>query len=142
MDSSTKNRLAFAGVSALTVLTWYALPDAVRSRPARTVIKAGLLGVTAAGVSMMPQIYPDTARLTGPPIDLPRTTLTAVLAGAAALATVGTVWGEKAIYARGERIRATGVRCAHSPAAAMLALVTGLAALVDWPTIVRGVTES
>ncbi len=58
MDSSTKNRLAFAGVSALTVLTWYALPDAVRSRPARTVIKAGLLGVTAAGVAMMPADLP------------------------------------------------------------------------------------
>ena len=42
LDDPRTSRLAFAGVAALTVLTWYALPDAVRSRRARTVIKAGL----------------------------------------------------------------------------------------------------
>jgi hypothetical protein len=141
MDSSTKNRLAFAGVSALTVLTWYALPDAVRSRPARTVIKAGLLGVTAAGVAMIPQIYPEAPPLTEPKIDLPRTTQTALLVGAAALTVAGTIWGEKAIYARGERTRAEGVRCAHTPAAVALAAATGLVAVVPWPTVVRRVTQ-
>ena len=40
LNDPMTSRLAFAGVAALTVLTWYALPDAVRSRRARTVIKA------------------------------------------------------------------------------------------------------
>ena len=53
LDDLRVSRLAFAGVSALTVFTWYALPDAVRSRRARVVVKAGLLGVTAAGAAMM-----------------------------------------------------------------------------------------
>lgn len=142
-NESQTNRLAFAGACALTVLTWYALPDAVRSRRARTMIKAGLLVVTGAGVAMIPQVFPDAQRLTeGPPVDLPRTTLTALSIGAAAIAIAGTIWGEKAIYARGERIRARGVRCAHTPAAAAMALATGAAALVDWPKLTQRVTES
>lgn len=132
----TTTRLAFAGVSALTVLTWYALPDAVRSRPARMLIKAGLLAVTAAGVAMIPQVYPDAERLTKEPvIDLPPSAKTALLVGTGLVAVAGTIWGEKAIYARGERVRADGVRCAHTPAAAALALATGAFALVDWPRV-------
>ena len=141
-NESQTNRLAFAGVSALTVLTWYALPDAVRSRRARAVIKAGLLVVTGAGMAMVPQVFPDAQRLTdGPPIDVPRTTLTAVSIGAAAVAIAGTIWGEKAIYARGERIRARGVRCAHTPTAAAMALATGAAMLVDWPRLAQRLTK-
>jgi hypothetical protein len=143
INDSTMTRLAFAGVSSLTVLTWYALPDAVRSRRARTVVKAGLLGVTAAGVTMVPQVFPEARELSNVPrIDLPRPTLTAVSIGAAAIAVAGTIWCEKAIYARGERIRAGGVRCAHTPAAVAMALATGAAALVDWPTLAARVTES
>ena len=132
-NDSRTTRLAFAGVSALTVLTWYALPDAVRSRGARAVIKVGLLGVTAAGVAMMPQVFPEARDLTPlRRLDLPAPALAALAVGAAALTTIGTIWGEKAVYARGERLRARGVRCAHTPVAAMLALATGAAVLVDW----------
>jgi hypothetical protein len=107
------------------------------------VIKAGLLGVTAAGVAMVPQVFPEAHELTKDPrIDLPRPTLTALFIGAAAIASAGTIWCEKAIYARGERIRAGGVRCAHTPAAVAMALATGAAALVDWPKLAARVTES
>ena len=104
------NRLAFAGVSALTVLTWYALPDAVRSRGARVVIKTGLLGVTAAGDAMMPQVYPQARTFRPQPgTDLPVSVRAALAVGGTAVAVAGTIWGEKAIYARGERRRARGV---------------------------------
>ena len=143
LDDPKTSRLAFAGVSALTVLTWYALPDAVRSRPARAVIKVGLLGLSAAGVAMIPQVFPEARRLKlEPGIDLPGPAVAALAVGATAVATGGTIWLEKAIYARGERIRARGVRCAHTPAAAAMALATGAAALVDWTKLSGRVTES
>lgn len=143
MDDARTNRLAFAGVSALTVLTWYALPDAVRSQRGRGVIKAGLLGVTAAGAAMIPQVFPDARELKPEPrIDLPGPARAALALGATAVATVGTIWAEKAIYAHGERRRASGVHCAHTPAAVLLALATGAAALIDWAKLARKVTES
>lgn len=138
---SRNNRLTFAGVAALTVLTWYALPDAVRSRGLRAVIKTGLLGVTAAGMAMIPQVYPDAEKFAQEVRnDVPESARTAAAAGAAALAVVGTIWGEKVIYARGERIRAGGVRCAHTSAAVAMALATGAAALVDWPALAHRFT--
>jgi hypothetical protein len=143
LDDPRTSRLAFAGVSALTVLTWYALPDAVRSRRARAVIKAGLLGVSAAGAAMIPQVFPEARRLKPEPrIDLPGPALAALAVGATAVVTAGTIWFEKAIYARGERKRARGVHCAHTPAAAAMALATGAAALVDWTRLASRVTES
>lgn len=133
MDEPRTNRLAFAGVSALTVLTWYALPDAVRSRRARAVIKAGLLGVTAAGAAMIPQVFPEVRDFRLEPFnDLPAPAVAALGVGATALATVGTIWFEKAVFASGERKRARGVRCAHTPAAVAMALATGAVALADW----------
>ena len=143
LDDPRTSRLAFAGASALTVLTWYALPDAVRSRRARAVIKAGLLGVSAAGVAMIPRVFPEARRLKpGPGVDLPGPVVGALAVGGTAVAAAGTIWLEKAIYARGERKRARGVRCAHTPAAAAMALATGAAALVDWTKLARKVTES
>ncbi len=143
IDDSRTNRLAFAGVSALTVLTWYALPDAVRSRRARGVIKVGLLGVTAAGAAMIPQVFPEARELKlEPPVDLPAPALAALALGATAAATVGTIWFEKVVFAYGERQRASGVRCAHTPAALAMALATGAAALVDWTKLAEMVAEN
>ena len=143
IDDSRTNRLAFAGVSALTVLTWYALPDAMRSRRARGVIKVGLLGVTAAGAAMIPQVFPEARELKlEPPVDLPAPALAALALGATAAATVGTIWFEKVVFAYGERQRASGVRCAHTPAALAMALATGAAALVDWTKLAEMVAEN
>ena len=136
-DDLRTRQLEFAGVAALTVLTWYALPDAVRRRGTRVVIKVGLLGVTAAGVLMMPQVFPDMRELASRRLDLPAPTTAALAVSASAVALLGTIWGEKAVYARGERLRARGVRCAHTPVAVMLALATGAAVLVDWSKLSR-----
>lgn len=136
-DSRT-DRLAFAGVAALTVLTWYALPDAVRGRTLRGVIKTALLGVTAAGVAVTPEVFPEVRRLTPTPtVDLPAPVAATLVAGAAALTLGATVWGEKVIYARGERARARGVRCAHTRTAVLLALATAAPALVDWTRVAQ-----
>lgn len=143
IDDSRSNRLAFAGISALTVLTWYALPDAVRSRRVRGVIKVGLLGVTAAGTAMIPQVFPEARQLKPEPVvDLPGPALAALALGATAVATAGTVWFEKVVFAYGERNRARGVRCAHSPAALAMALATGAAALVDWTKLAGRITAT
>jgi hypothetical protein len=136
MDDPRTNHLVFAGVSALTVLTWYALPDAVRSRRARAMIKAGLLGVTAAGAAMFPQVFPEVRDdRPEPRIDLPVPALVALGVGAAAVASAGTIGFERAVFASGERRRASGVRCAHTPAAVAMALVTGAIALVNWTNL-------
>lgn len=133
LDESRTSRALFAGVSFLTVLTWYALPDAVRSRKARGAIKAGLLGVTLAGASMIPQVFPEARTLTSQPqVDLPTPAIAALAVGATTIAAAGTIWAEKAVFAHGERKRASGVRCAHTPVALVLALATGAVSLVDW----------
>ena len=138
LDAASRgSRLAFAGVSVLTVLTWYALPDAVRSRPLRAAIKAGLLGVTAAGVAVIPDVFPEAAQALEPKVDLPVPAVVAVAVGGSAAAVAATVWFEKVIFAAGERRRAGGVRCAHTPVALAIALAAGAAALVDWDKLAR-----
>jgi hypothetical protein len=132
---SRTDRLAFAAVSGLTVVTWYALPDAVRSRPLRAAIKVGLLGVTAAGVGQIPRVYPDATKLI-PKVDVSDPKSLALTVAGTAAAVAATVGFEKVVFAFGERVRAGGVRCAHTPAAAAMALATAAAALVDWSQFV------
>ncbi|MHB1009500.1 MAG: hypothetical protein ACYC1E_09775 [Propionibacteriaceae bacterium] len=133
LDDTRTRRYEFAGASALTVLTWYALPDVVRSRRARMLVKAGLLVVTAVGAAMIPQVYPDVAHHAPAPYGKEAEPLRARRALAAtAAALLGTIWFEKAVFARGERRRTNGVRCPHTRAAAAMALVTGAAAAIDW----------
>lgn len=132
----TTDRAAFAAVSTATVLAWYALPDVVRSRGVRAAVKTGLLGVTAAGAAMIPQVYPEFRPLkVEPKVDLPAPAVAALAVGATAALTALTVWAEKALYARGERRRADGVRWAHTPLAVAMALGTGAITLLDWTTI-------
>jgi len=118
-----------AGVGA--TVAWYALPDYVRSRPLRGLVKAGLLGVL--GWSMVAQL-PEGAEL--PPYDDedvdcsksspvagedPLEGVTeadpaelAVLAGAALGSAMITVGVERWLFRRGERRRAQGARFAHT----------------------------
>lgn len=143
LDDLKTSRAEFAGVSFLTVLAWYALPDVVRSRPARTVIKAALLGVTAAGAVMIPQVYPEV-RYFKPEssIDMSEPRVAAGILGATVATTAGTIWLEKVIYAAGEQNRAKGARWGHTPMALGLAVATAAAALVDWTKLSSKVTES
>lgn len=148
LNEPKASQLEFAGVATLTVFTWYALPDAVRSRAVRGVIKAGLLGVTAAGTAMIPQVFPQVRDLKPEPaFDLSKPRLAVLAVGTTALTAAATVWFEKAIFASGERRRANGVRLAHTPVAAALALATGALAVVDWtrlsaPTTAREARRS
>ncbi len=137
-DSRT-DRPLFAGITGLTVLAWYALPDVVRSRPARAAVKVGLLGVTALGATRIPQVFPQAAALKDrPALDLPVPALAALAVGGTTALTAATVWGEKALYARGERRRARGVRWAHTPLALAMAAGSAAAVLVDWPNPAAG----
>ena len=133
LDDTRARRYEFAGASALTVLTWYAVPDVIRGRRARVLVKSGLLVVSAVGAAMIPQVYPQVTHHPSAPYGdeaEPHRVRRALTATAAAL--LGTIWFEKAVFARGERRRMNGVRCPHTRAAAALALLTGAAAVIDW----------
>ena len=115
----------------VATVAWYALPDYVRSRPLRGLVKAGLLGVL--GWSMVAQL-PEGAEL--PPYDDEDTDCSksspvagedplegvteadpaelAVLAGAALGSAMITVGVERWLFHRGEARRAQGVRFAHT----------------------------
>ena len=139
-----------AGVGA--TVAWYALPDYVRSRPLRGLVKAGLLGVL--GWSMVAQL-PEGAEL--PPYDDEDTDCSksspvagedpldgiteadpAVLAGAALGSAMITVGVERWLVRRGERRRAQGARFAHTrQGLALGALEAGLTALTFGAGAVR-----
>ena len=123
---------------ALTVgaatLAWYALPDLVRSRPARIVLKGKLLA--ACGVAWALQDRPARTQQGPDTID---EVLSAVnddpvrVLGlgtlGVGLATAATVWAEKAIFRYGERRRARGASFGHTLPALGLAVLGGLATL-------------
>ena len=142
-----------AGVGA--TVAWYALPDYVRSRPLRGLVKAGLLGVL--GWSMVAQL-PEPSALTpyddedadcskASPVagEDPLDGITeadpselAVLAGAAVGSAMITVGVERWLFRRGERRRAQGARFAHTrQGLALGALEAGLTALTFGAGAVR-----
>ena len=118
-----------AGVGA--TVAWYALPDYVRSRPLRGLVKAGLLGVLGwsmvaqlpEGVELPPYDDEDTDCSKSSPVagEDPLEGVTeadpaelAVLAGAALGSAMMTVGVERWLFRRGERLRAQGSRFAHT----------------------------
>lgn len=118
-----------AGVGA--TVAWYALPDYVRSRPLRGLVKAGLLGVLGwsmvaqlpEGVELPPYDDEDTDCSKSSPVagEDPLEGVTeadpaelAVLAGAALGSAMITVGVERWLFRRGERRRAQGSRFAHT----------------------------
>lgn len=136
MTTTTTPPALVAALGAGTV-AWYAMPDLIRSRGVRTVLKTALLGGVAAAA-------PTLARAQGAPSsgevfdevfsnpDLPGWVVPAAL-GVTVLGTVATVWGEKAVYAFGERRRARGVRFAHTVPALALGALAAVAVAVDPP---------
>ena len=145
-------RVAGFAVGVGATVAWYALPDYVRSRPLRGLVKAGLLGVL--GWSMVAQL-PEGAEL--PPYDDEDTDCSksspvagedpldgvteaelAVLAGAALGSAMITVGVERWLFRRGERRRAQGARFAHTrQGLALGALEAGLTALTFGAGAVR-----
>ncbi|OKL54142.1 hypothetical protein BSZ39_05635 [Bowdeniella nasicola] len=121
------------GIGAGT-FAYYALPDVVRSRTARGLLKTGLVaGMTAAyfatDLSKENQEACEEAsngvmdRLSEVPMPLVATGIIGSLAASIAV----TVWVEKSIFARGERRRAAGVRGAHTRQAIGLGVLGALA---------------
>lgn len=130
------SRITWAASAAATVLAWYALPDLVRRRGLRGVVKTGLLAVTAVGAAAVPEVWdcagevPD--RVEEALADLPKPAVPAIAAAAVIGGTALTIWFEKAVFARGERKRASGARFAHTGPAVVMAAATAAIALVDW----------
>lgn len=135
---------AFASGVAATV-AWYSLPDYVRSRPLRGLVKAGLLGVIGWSITAtlpraedLPPYEDEDVDYSkkGPAVEQdPLEGVTeagpaelAVLAGAAVGSAVLTVAIERWLFGRGERRRALGARFAHTRQGLVLG---GLAAALD-----------
>jgi len=125
--SITPTRAAGLAVGTGATIAWYALPDVVRSRPLRGLVKVGLLGAMGWSlVSLMPEgdelpPYDDETDCSQEKTDDPLDGVTeaeprelAVLAGAVLGSAVVTVAVERWLFRRGERRRAAGVRLAHT----------------------------
>lgn len=135
IDVRVNPQVAFA-VGAGTFV-YYALPDVIRSRALRTVIKTALVGAMAAAIVQYQrktavEIEPDDREdLAETLADIPTPTL---IAGGLALAGGSialTVWIEKKIFARGEARRAAGVSGAHTRQAIGLAALGAIAEAVE-----------
>jgi hypothetical protein len=145
------SRVLNAAVTGLASTAYYATPDLIRSRAARGWAKAALTGVVlAASVSDLRRgLEESRARRAAAAQDpeeeqvdwgelwgsmTPRRRASVCAAGAAALAvSVGSVVAiERAVFRRGERRRAAGVRFAHTrPAVVWGVLGTALSLLPD-----------
>ena len=125
--SMTPTRAAGLAVGTGATIAWYALPDVVRSRPLRGLVKVGLLGAMGWSlVSLMPEgdelpPYDDEMDCSEAKTEDPLDGVTeaeprelAVLAGAVLGSAVVTVAVERWLFRRGERRRAAGVRLAHT----------------------------
>ncbi|GIG34699.1 hypothetical protein [Cellulomonas pakistanensis] len=145
------SRVLYAAVGGLATTAYYATPDLIRSRAARGWAKTALAGVVLASSA------PDLRRAREESRERnraaaqeqgqdqvdwrvtwtsmkPRGRATLVAGGATALvASVGSVvLIERAVFRRGERRRAAGVRFAHTrPALVWGVLTTAIAFLPD-----------
>lgn len=125
--SITPTRAAGLAVGTGATIAWYALPDVVRSRPLRGLVKVGLLGAMGWSlVSLMPEgdelpPYDDEMDCSEAKTEDPLDGVTeaeprelAVLAGAVLGSAVVTVAVERWLFRRGEHRRAQGARFAHT----------------------------
>lgn len=144
------SRVLNAAVTGLASTAYYATPDLIRSRAARGWAKAALTGVVlAASVPDLRRGLEESRARRAAAQDpeeeqvdwgelwgsmTPRRRASVCAAGAAALAvSVGSVVAiERAVFRRGERRRAAGVRFAHTrPAVVWGVLGTALSLLPD-----------
>lgn len=129
---------ALAVAAGVTSFAWYALPDVVRSRGARTLLKTVLLAKLATFYALT---RGPRAELNGP--DATDELFNAVNEAPGRAAVIGlgalgvgvglTVLGEKAVYRFGERRRARGVRGAHAVPAAVLGALGAAGVLLERP---------
>ncbi|WP_175957054.1 hypothetical protein [Schaalia sp. Marseille-Q2122] len=116
------------------ILVWYAMPDVVRSRAVRTLLKAGILSAMVhhgarevSKVSDEVKEAVEEARENG-------ISVAPFIGAGVAMAAVGgvaAVFGERFLFRRGERRRAEGRALAHTRQAVPLALLGVLPVLLD-----------
>lgn len=142
-----KKRLGTA-VGVAATAAWYALPDVVRRRGARAVIKAGLLAAVIWSATAQMPPYPDEESdcdgAPAPEGDDPLEGATeaapgelALLAGAGIGTVCLTVAVEKWLFRRGERRRAAGVRLAHTRQGLVIGALTGAASALQFAVTAR-----
>ena len=119
-----------AAVGAALTYAWYALPDAIRSRGLRTVLKTGL--AAAGGVyflgTMRERDWQDLRKL--PQTVADESVSPALIAGTLGVASIIGLAGESLIFRRGERRRRQGSSFAHSKQALVLGLLSAVTALI------------
>lgn len=147
------SRVLNAAVGGLAATAYYAAPDLIRSRAGRGWAKAALTAVVVA--TSVPDLRRGLAEARAqreadaqdPAVEqvdwrdtweslAPRGRASVVAGGALALAAAGgsVVAIERAVFRRGERRRAAGVRLAHTrPALVWGALTAAIALLPDQP---------
>lgn len=115
-------------------LAWYALPDLVRSRTARIVLKGKVLAVGGLAWALWDhpartQQGPDAIDEVLSAVNEHPMRVLGLGALGVGLTTAATVWAEKSIFRFGERRRARGAALAHTLPALGLAVLGGLATL-------------
>lgn len=128
MTTDVRDSVRWAAAAGVTTLVWYAMPDFVRSRRWRCVLKTALLAGGGAGtVQAMRTGDLDPATWLS---DQVWSTGDAIGAGLGVVAVAAlSVAAEKGIFAFGERRRARGVRFAHTvPALGWAVLAAGAVA--------------
>lgn len=148
MTAPTVTRPVSAAITFAATTAYYASPDVVRSRRARTWLKGGLLGVlglvslaewrTAHASEPVPVAADDANEETvedGPGSLSTRQQVALGGLGLAAVAgsVVAVGAGERWIFAHGERRRAAGKRLAHTAPALVLGALSAALSLVPPP---------
>lgn len=136
MTTEAHDPRQLAAVAAASTFVWYAMPDVVRSRGARVLLKtvvAAAVGVWAGTIIREHGDQLDEVVSNFPKSDELNANQSTLIGGVV-LASLGlTIAAEKAIFAFGERRRARGVRLAHTaPAIGLAGLVAAVAAADDY----------
>lgn len=129
MTSDPYGPETIAAVSGAATLAWYAMPDLIRSRPLRGLLKTTILaGGTGYLARLMAQRGLDPGEVLEGQVWGTREVVSGVVGAIAA--TAAMVASERAIFAFGERRRAQGHRLGHTlPAVGLAALASAVAVL-------------
>lgn len=127
-------QLSSAVINGAGVFSWYAMPDAIRSRAVRTLLKTGILSVMVHhGAREVCKVSEDVKEAVAEARESGVSLTPYIGAGAAAVAVSGVVavLGERFLFRRGERRRVEGRALAHTRQALPLAALALTPALLS-----------
>lgn len=134
-------QLSSAVINGVGVFSWYAMPDAIRSRAVRTLLKTGILSVMVHhGAREVCKVSEEVKEAVAEARENGVSLTPYIGAGAAAVAVSGVVavLGERFLFRRGECFRAQGRALAHTrqalPLAALALLPLAFAPLLNGGT--------